>query len=56
MNPPEPAKAPDIVADAKKFAKMAAIAGSVLAMLCHLLPPHYRVICDQLAAICRGEF
>jgi len=54
--PPARPTQPNLLADAKAVSKKAAIAGAILAVLCHLLPPHYRVICDQVAAICRGEF
>lgn len=38
----------------KKWAKRAAIFGAVLALVCHLLPPDYRAVCDVVATICRG--
>ena len=43
-----------LVADAKRLAGLAAKLGAALALLCHLLPPHYRPICDALASACTG--
>lgn len=34
--------------------KRAAAVGALLAVLCHLLPPHYRYPCNAVARICRG--
>lgn len=41
-----------LIADVKKFYKHAAIIGAVLALLCHVVPPQYRVACDALARLC----
>jgi len=41
-----------LVQDAKRVAKLAAKLGAILAVVCHLLPPHYRVPCDAFARIC----
>ena len=46
---------PHILADIRKLARYAATAGAALAVLCHLLPPHYRAICDAIASICKGD-
>lgn len=35
--------------------KYAAKVGFVLAIICHLLPPHYRVLCGYLASVCHGD-
>lgn len=42
----------DIVADVKKLAKHAALIGVVLGLLCHVLPPSYRPICETLRSLC----
>lgn len=42
--------------DAKKAAKYGARVGFVLAIVCHLLPPDYRVACELLAKLCTGGF
>jgi hypothetical protein len=34
--------------------KTAAKVAAVLALACHFLPPHYRVVCDGLASVCTG--
>ena len=44
----------DIVADAKRVARWASIAGVVIAFVCHFVPPHYRAACNAVAAICTG--
>jgi hypothetical protein len=41
-------------ADVKRLYKHAAIIGAVLALVCHTVPPQYRVLCDQLANFCKG--
>ncbi len=40
------------IQDAKRLAKLGAKYGAILALLCHLLPPHYRPVCDTLASLC----
>jgi hypothetical protein len=40
--------------DAARLAKFAGKIAALLAIICHLLPPHYRPICDALASICSG--
>jgi len=42
-----------LVGEAGKLVKWAAGAGATLAVICHLLPPHYRVPCDALAHLCK---
>ena len=42
-----------LVGEASKLVKWAAGAGATLAVICHLLPPHYRVPCDALAHLCK---
>jgi hypothetical protein len=34
--------------------KRAAAIGALLAVLCHVLPPHYRYPCTKVARVCRG--
>jgi hypothetical protein len=41
-----------LVRDWKRFSKIAAKIGIVLAIVCHALPPHYRAPCDVLARLC----
>lgn len=38
--------------DVKRFYKHAAIIGALLAIICHVVPPQYRVACDALARFC----
>jgi hypothetical protein len=38
----------------KKLVRVAMAAGIVLALLCHLVPKHYRAICDAVATLCTG--
>ena len=45
---------PEEVEAAKAVAKRAAVAGFVLAVLCHLVPPDYRVVCETLSKLCTG--
>jgi hypothetical protein len=40
--------------DVKKVTKKAALIGVALAVLCHFLPPDYRVICQALSKFCTG--
>ncbi len=35
----------------KKIAKYAAIAGFVLAIVCHALPPKYQAVCNLVAQV-----
>ena len=44
----------NLAEDARKLARYAAWIGAILALVCHLVPPHYRAACEALAAICRG--
>ena len=43
-----------MAADVKRAYKHAAIIGMGLALLCHTVPPQYRVLCDHLATFCKG--
>ena len=36
----------------KRIAKVAFTIGTVLAVVCHLLPPQYREICRAVANVC----
>jgi hypothetical protein len=40
--------------DAKRTAKRSAAIGFVLAIICQLVPPDYRAVCDLIASVCRG--
>ena len=40
-------------ADWKRFSRFAAKLGIALAIICHMLPPHYRAPCDALAQLCK---
>lgn len=40
------------IADLKRLSRHAAAFGFVLALLCHMLPPHYRAVCNQLVSLC----
>lgn len=44
-----------LFADLKRLWRHAALIGAVVAVVCHLVPPHYRVACDALASLCRME-
>lgn len=43
----------DIVADIRRLIKHAAVIGVVLGIVCHMLPPSYRPICETLHSLCR---
>lgn len=45
-------RSPSITEDAKKITKRAAKLGVFLAVVCHLVPPEYREICNALADLC----
>lgn len=49
-------KRPSFSDDVKKAARRAAKLGAVLGLSCHLLPTEYRVACEFLADVCRGNF
>lgn len=36
----------------RKLRRHAVAVGAILAIVCHLIPPHYRVVCDLLASLC----
>ena len=38
--------------DLRSLGGLAAKFGFLLAILCHFLPPHYRVLCDALRQAC----
>lgn len=38
----------------RKWFRRAAIAGFVLALVCHSLPPHYRAVCEFISNACKG--
>lgn len=40
--------------DAKKAAKYGARIGFLLAIVCHLVPPEHRAVCELLAKLCTG--
>ncbi len=37
-----------------KWRNRAMIAGALLALICRVVPPDYRAVCDAIATICRG--
>lgn len=42
--------------DIRWLVKHAALVGFLLAILCHLVPHQYRVLCDKVAHLCKlGE-
>lgn len=45
---------PEEKARAAKLAKWAALAGGILAVVCHFLPQDYRALCQALASVCTG--
>lgn len=47
-------KFPSLTDDARKLARKAARLGAALALLCHVLPPEYRAVCEAIADVCRG--
>lgn len=47
---------PSITEDAKKVAKRAAQLGAFLAIVCHLVPPDYRAVCNLVADLCTGRY
>lgn len=51
----EPKKKPSLLErDVRWVIKHAAAIGFFLALVCHFIPPHYRVICDKIAHLCTG--
>lgn len=52
MTEPAPQGLQKLADDVRRWARAAAKWGAVLAVLCHLLPQHYRPVCDQIAALC----
>lgn len=40
--------------DRKQIVRWAALAGAVLALVCHYLPANYQAICQTLANLCTG--
>ena len=38
----------------KKTARRGVIVGAILAIVCHIVPPDYRALCDAVATICSG--
>jgi hypothetical protein len=40
------------IADVKRLSRHAAAFGFVLALICHMLPPHYRAVCNTIASLC----
>lgn len=46
-----------ITEDFKKFARVAAVVGAVLGLVCQCIPPRYeeyRAVCHMLASLCTG--
>lgn len=41
--------------DVRRFYKHAAVLGVVLGFVCHMLPPHYRAVCNAIASLCGAE-
>ncbi len=37
-----------------RLARYSAEFGAVLAVVCHLLPPRYRPVCELIASLCRA--
>lgn len=50
----QPKQPPNLVEDFRKLARWSATVGAILAVVCHLLPPQYRVVCTTLANFCTG--
>lgn len=44
-----------LLADIRRLWHHAALIGVALAIICRVVPPHYRVACDALAQLCRME-
>lgn len=44
-----------LVQDVKRLWRHAALIGAVLAVLCKLLPPEYRALCQAIVAACIGS-
>jgi hypothetical protein len=38
----------------KKYRRIALIAGAVIAVVCHFVPPEYKAVCKALSAVCTG--
>lgn len=55
-DPESPATKPggiaQLVADVKRLYGLAVKLGAILAVVCHILPPHYRVPCQAVAQFC----
>ena len=47
-------KRPSITEDFERLAKLAAKAGFWIAIICSVVPEHYRVACHALANLCTG--
>lgn len=43
-----------LIADIKRLYKHAAVIGFIVALICHFLPPDYRVVCDAVKQLCQG--
>lgn len=43
-----------LAADIRRLASWAARWGAALAIICHLLPPHYRLPCEAVAKVCHS--
>lgn len=41
--------------DIRRFSKHAAALGFVIGLVCHLLPPQYRAVCNAIASLCGAE-
>ncbi len=50
--PEKPAKQSLLERDLRWLVRHAAWVGFGLAMICHTLPPHYRVVCHKVAHAC----
>ena len=46
---------PHLTEDVKKLAVLSAKYAFLLAIICHVLPPHYRPVCNALESLCSGQ-
>jgi hypothetical protein len=43
---------PSLVSDVRRLYKHAAVIGFLIGLVCHLLPPEHRAVCEALAQLC----
>lgn len=46
---------PSLTSDLKRLWAAAVKIGAALAVVCHLLPPHYQAACHAISTLCGGH-